>query len=69
MSITVITRQGDMVDDICYRHYGYESGVTEQVLATNQGLAARGMVLPAGVQITLPDVPARATETVVNLWD
>lgn len=69
MAVTIISRQGDSVDLICHRHYGYTAGITEQVLAANPGLAARGPVLPAGVAITLPDVPAKADVPVINLWD
>lgn len=69
MAVTVISRQGDSVDLICHRHYGYTAGITEQVLAANPGLAARGPVLPAGVSITLPDAPAKAAAPVINLWD
>lgn len=69
MAVTVISRQGDSVDLICHRHYGYTAGITEQVLAANPGLSARGPVLPAGVAITLPDAPAKAAAPVINLWD
>ena len=57
-STTYITKDGDMVDLICYRHYrhyGRTATVTEAVLVANFGLAARGPVLPAGVEIILPD--------------
>ena len=54
-STTYITKDGDMVDLICYRHYGRTADVTEAVLAANVGLAARGPVLPAGIEIILPD--------------
>jgi len=71
--VTYITKDGDMVDGICYRHYGRTDEVTESVLAANPGLAARGPVLAAGIEITLPDFgtpyekPAEI-ET-VRLWD
>lgn len=69
MSATVIAHQGDTVDLICFRYYGRTAGVTEQVLDANPGLAALGPVLPVGTRVTLPDVPARASTNVVNLWD
>jgi phage tail protein X len=70
MAVTVLSQQGDTVDLICHRHYGYTAGITEQVLDLNPGLAARGPVLPAGVTITLPDTPTRAAAgNTVNLWD
>ena len=66
-SITSI--DGDVVDLICYNHYGYTAGVTEQVLEQNRGLADHGPVLPAGVVITLPDPPAQNEQQTINLWD
>ena len=53
-----ITEAGDVLDHICWRHYGYEWDVTELVLAANPGLAERGAILPRGVSIKLPAPPA-----------
>lgn len=68
---TYITRQGDTVDSICWKHYGTErGGTTEAVLEANRGLAANGPILPAGLSITLPELAAPAkAETTINLWD
>ena len=68
------TRDGDMVDRICHDHYGGRHGTTEAVLEANQdvggqSLAEWGPVLPAGLVINLPDLPAAAPSTAVNLWD
>jgi phage tail protein X len=93
MPIVHRTRQGEMLDWICWRYYGPHArlaravfeidprlldedqgadtgllavsqlegrplhGVVEQVLAANPGLAGYGEILPAGVSITLPDLP------------
>ena len=65
----VTTQAGDTVDLICWRHRGVTANVSEQTLAMNPGLAARGPVLPAGVAITLPDVPALPIRETVKLWD
>ena len=64
------TRDGDEIDDICRRYYGREAGSVEAVLEANPGLAELGPVLPAGVEIHLPDLP-RPLETIetVKLWD
>jgi len=67
--VRTISGQGDTVDLICLRHYGYTAGVTEQVLLQNPGLAARGPILPAGVAIELPERPARQEISMINLWD
>lgn len=64
------TRQNEMIDAICRRVYGDESGYVEQVLEANSGLAALGAPLPDRTVIRLPDLP-KASEVVpvVNLWD
>lgn len=63
------TRDGDMLDAICYRHYGRTTGTVEAVLEANPGLAALGPVFAAGVVITLPDIPDPEPETGIRLWD
>lgn len=64
-----MTKDGDMLDAICWKHYGAESAVVD-VLEANPGLADHGPVLPAGVIITLPVLHAPATDTThIRLWD
>jgi phage tail protein X len=68
---TAVARAGETVDAICWRVLGRTQGVTEQVLALNPGLAAKGPKLPAGTVVTLPetaDLAPAVTET-VQLWD
>lgn len=62
-------QQGDTLDLILYRHYGYTAGITEQVLALNPGLAEQGPILPMGTLITLPDAPTQAAAPLIQLWD
>lgn len=70
MATIYTTRQGEMVDMICRRAYGDESGYVEQVLDVNPGLAALGPVLPLGTKVLLPDLPKAAPERkIVSLWD
>jgi phage tail protein X len=70
LSTRYITRAGDMLDLICWRHYGFHAGTAEAVLAANYGLSERPPVLPSGLTITLPDLPQpRATPPAVRLWD
>ncbi|WP_029074420.1 tail protein X [Kaistia adipata] len=65
-----ITRQGDMIDAICTRAYGDESGYVEIVLDANPGLAALGVPLPIGTVIDLPEIAnAKDVVAVVSLWD
>lgn len=66
-----LTRYGDTVDYICWRHYGSErGGTTEAVLNANIGLAAHGPVLPAGLTIVLPAYDdTQQVEKMIELWD
>lgn len=70
MAAIYTTVQGELVDAICRRAYGDESGYVEAVLDANPGLAAQAAPLPAGTIIVLPDVADRgAVVAVVKLWD
>ncbi|KAA0014441.1 phage tail protein [Billgrantia pellis] len=63
------TRDGDTVDWICWRAYGRISpGLVERVLDANCGLADEGLMLPAGLLISLPDDPQPAISRRVRLW-
>jgi phage tail protein X len=62
------TRDGDVLDRICYAHYGYESAVVD-VLTENKGLVELGVILPSGIEIILPDLTAPVADSGVNLWD
>lgn len=68
---TYITRDGDMLDQICFRHYGSSAGYVEQVLFDNPGLAEAGPILPAGLVIELAEIAPTAIEdqTTISLWD
>lgn len=65
-----ITKPNDVLDAVCYAHYGVE-GNTETVLVTNPGIADYGTHLPAGVVIRLPNLQAATAPVaqVVSLWD
>lgn len=67
MAIQYRAKSGDMLDEICYHYYGHTTGVIEQVLAANHGLANLGPALPVGTLVTLPDVAAAEKEQ-VNIW-
>lgn len=66
---SIISVQGDTVDLICVRHYGYTANVTEKVLAANPGLAALGVKLPLGTKIILPAIAPAPIKNTVKLWD
>ena len=66
----VIARQGDTLDEICWRIYGKTAGITEAVLAANHRLADMGPVLKMGTVIELPDyTPPESKKTTIQLWD
>lgn len=69
MAATYLTREDDVLDDICWRHYGRQSGAVEAVLAANPGLAERAPRYPSGVMIHLPDIAAPSEPGPVRLWD
>ncbi|WP_429124148.1 tail protein X [Aeromonas allosaccharophila] len=61
--------QGDTLDLILFRHYGYTAGITEQVLNLNPGLAALGPILPTGTIINMPAAPTQAEQPLIQLWE
>lgn len=48
------TREGDVVDAICYQFYN-SSSMTPDVYAANPGLSKYDPVLPGGLLIQLPE--------------
>ncbi len=70
MATTYTTHYGEMIDAICRRAYGDESGYVETVLEANPGLAALPAPLPTGTVIILPEIPQSSEVIpVVSLWD
>lgn len=66
----VTTQQGDTVDALCWRHYGMTEGMVELVLEQNPGLADRGLILPHGLPVEMPEAPKQKTQaTLLQLWD
>lgn len=63
------TRDGDMLDAVCFRYYGYAPKAVEAVLEANPKLADLGPTFRAGVSIALPDLPAPSAEATTRLWD
>ena len=70
MSQQYITSQDDVLDAICYQHYGREDAVVA-VLAANPALCEQPEKMPAGVVITLPTLVQDAVKTnrTLSLWD
>ena len=61
--------QGDTLDLILFRHYGYTAGMTEQVLNLNPGLATLGPILPTGTLINMPAAPTQAEQPLIQIWE
>ncbi|NAX00016.1 MULTISPECIES: tail protein X [unclassified Vibrio] len=61
------TRDGDVLDEICYSEYGTEKAITA-VLNANPGLAEKGSKFAAGIQIILPDYSPPAEKDEDVLW-
>lgn len=61
-----ITKPGDILDEICYRHYGStQEGQVEAVLEANRELdLGRYIVLPGGLKLILPEIAPETTEIV-----
>lgn len=67
MSRHIVTKDGDMLDALCWTHYG-RADVIPHVLAANPNISQQPAVLPAGLTIFLPDLPAPAEEQIIRLW-
>lgn len=67
--IYYFTKDKEMLDYICWKHYGYSSGAVEVVLEKNPGLAEYGSFLPAGLKIKLPEIQKISQKSVVKILD
>ncbi|MGA9701145.1 tail protein X [Pseudomonas sp.] len=68
MAMICRTSDGDLLDTLCYQHYGHLNGTVEAVLAANRLLADEPQPLRTGLLITFPDLPEPLGEQ-VQLWD
>ncbi|NKI46407.1 phage tail protein [Pseudomonas fluorescens] len=68
MAMICRTSDGDLLDTLCYQHYGHLNGTVEAVLAANRLLADEAQPLRTGLLITFPDLPEPIDEK-VQLWD
>ena len=62
------TKEGDTADLICWHIYGRTSGIVEQLLAENPGLAALGPLIPAGTLVKLPELKEPGQTAQETLW-
>ena len=61
------TKDGDVLDVICQKHYPNTDQALAAVLAYNPSLSDFGPVLPAGILITIPDLGVSELKT-IRLW-
>jgi phage tail protein X len=71
--ISHITKDGDVLDLICWKYYGSTSsslshGTVEKVLEANRHLANLDAVFAAGVKIILPDLTKAEEAESIKLW-
>lgn len=63
------TKDGDVLDAICAKHYGGTSSRVGKVLTANPGLAAHGPVLQSGLLIDLPELEDQPRkQATIRLW-
>lgn len=65
----VRAQQNDTVDLLCWRYLQRTQGTVEATYLLNPGLAARGPILPAGLEVKLPEPTTTSTRRTVALWD
>lgn len=63
-----ISKDGEILDFICWLYYGRTTGVVENVLIANRHLAEYDAVLPAGVQINLPTIDEPKSNQKIKVW-
>lgn len=66
--VTYKTKQGDMLDQISYKHYGSVDYVN-QILKANPKLASYPYDLPQNIIIKLPDIETKTQSKEIKLWD
>jgi phage tail protein X len=65
--VTYTTKDGDVLDWICWKHYGTAT-VLEQVLDANPTLTDEK--LPAGIVVKLPYIPSiKSKKQEIKLWN
>lgn len=63
-----LTKEGDMVDAICWRYYGVTDGPTEAVYERNGFLSYENVILPGMLLIVLPIISSADSTTVKRFW-
>ena len=71
MEVTHRAAQGERLDQICQRFYGYhDGGIVDRVMDLNMVIANLGPILPMGTIVRLPILTRRTPEVrMIQLWD
>ncbi len=64
-----VSKENEMLDLICWKHYGYSSGAVEIVLEENPGLVEYGSFLPAGLKIKFPTIQKTIQKSKLKVWE
>jgi phage tail protein X len=67
--ITYRSKQNDVVDWICWKHYGFTSYAVEEVLKTNPNVSEYDDFLPEGLLVNLPEMDKAKSLKQIKLWD
>ncbi|BET28507.1 tail protein X [Wolbachia pipientis] len=68
MTTYYVSKENEMLDLICWKHYGFTDGIVEEVLLKNPGLAEYWS-LPAGLKIKLPVVQKPVQKSKLKVWE
>ena len=68
MSIIYLTKDGDILDQICQNYYGKTSKIVEQVIEANPHIVEVDPVFEAVIKITLPYISGEKESETVKLW-
>lgn len=69
MTTYYVSKENEMLDLICWKHYGFTDGVVELALAENLGLAEYGSFLPAGLKIKLSAIQKTVQKSKLRVWE
>ena len=68
MSIIYVSKDGDVLDQICQNYYGKTRKIVEQVIEANPHIVELDATFEAGIKITLPDIIEEKESETVKLW-
>ncbi|MBK1625204.1 tail protein X [Afifella marina] len=70
MKTVYTVSEDERLDRLAKAIYGTEQGGTvEALLNANPGLAAKGMIVPAGTELVIPEQVAAEEPALVRPWD